>query len=208
LFLKSPPPLILASTSVYRRELLARLKIPFDCHSPGVDESPEPGERAGALVARLARAKARAVAQRHPDAWVIGSDQLAVLIAPPQSPDATQRELTLGKPGSVARCIEQLEQCSGRTLSFVTAVAVVRARDAVRHEFLDTTRVVYRNLDRATIERYVERESPLDCAGGFKSEALGITLCDSIDSIDPTALIGLPLIRLCYILRSVGFDLP
>jgi septum formation protein len=199
LFLKSPPPLILASTSIYRRELLTRLQIPFESRAPGVEETPLAGESGAALVTRLARAKASAVAARHPDAWVIGSDQAAVLLG---------TALILGKPGSVAACIEQLSQCSGRTLSFFTAVALVRDRDSSAIEFVDTTQVDFRQLDRATIERYVERESPLDCAGGFKSESLGITLCDAIHSEDPTAIIGLPLIRLGAALRSVGFDLP
>ncbi len=202
MFLKSPPPLILGSTSVYRRELLTRLQIPFECHSPGVDETPLPGEPARALVVRLARQKAQAVAERHPEAWVIGSDQVALL------PSASQHDLILGKPGTAAKCIEQLEACSGRTLDFVTAVAVVHRRKAALVEFVDTTRVTYRDLDRDSIERYVKRESPLDCAGGFKSEALGITLCESIDSSDPTALIGLPLIRLGAVLRSAGYALP
>lgn len=202
MFLKSPPPLILGSTSVYRRELLTRLQIPFECHSPGVDETPLPGERARDLVVRLARLKAQAVAERHPEAWVIGSDQVAVLT------DASQHERILGKPGTAAKCVEQLQACSGHTLAFVTAVAVVHRPEAALVEFVDTTRVAYRKLDPAAIERYVTRESPLDCAGGFKSEALGITLCESIDSSDPTALIGLPLIRLCAVLRDAGFDLP
>jgi septum formation protein len=202
LFLKSLPPLILASTSVYRRELLGRLQIPFESEPPGVDETAEAGESALALVARLALAKARAVAQRRPDAWVIGSDQAAVLQG------AAQQSTILGKPGSAAKCIEQLLACSGRTLAFITAVALVRQRDSRVAEFADTTRVAFRALDRATIERYVERESPLDCAGGFKCEGLGITLCESIDSSDPTALVGLPLIRLAAVLRTVGFELP
>jgi septum formation protein len=202
LFLKSPSSLILASTSVYRRELLARVQIPFECRSPGTDEAPRPGEDAITLVARLAQAKARAVAVQQPDSWVIGSDQVAVLL------DGAQRQSILGKPGSAANCIEQLLKCSGRTLSFVTAVAVVRHSDSSLFEFTDTTRVAFRRLDEAAVERYVARELPLDCAGGFKSEGLGITLCESIDSADPTALIGLPLIRLCAVLRSVGFELP
>jgi septum formation protein len=133
---------------------------------------------------------------------VIGGDQLAVVL------DDAQRETILGKPGSVANCIDQLLRCSGRTLSFVTAVAVMRHEDASLTEFIDTTRVMFRKFDRTTVERYVARESPLDCAGGFKSEGLGISLCDAIDSSDPTALIGLPLIRLCEVLRTAGFDLP
>ncbi len=211
MFLKSPPPLLLASTSVYRRELLTRLKIPFEWRSPDIGETARPGESALALAARLAREKAQAVALRYPDACVIGSDQVAALqSSAPREPEAggVSAETLLGKPGTVANCIDQLQRCSGRTLSFVTAVAVVRHRDSVLSEFIDTTRVSFRSLDRLTIERYVARESPLDCAGGFKSEGLGITLCESIDGTDPTALIGLPLIRLCEVLRTAGFDLP
>ena len=114
----------------------------------------------------------------------------------------------LGKPGTAARCIEQLRNCSGHMVVFLTAVAVVRHRDDSAHQFVDTTRVRFRALDEPTIERYVARESPLDCAGGFKSEGLGISLCESIDSVDPSALIGLPLIQLCAVLRGVGFELP
>ncbi len=154
------------------------------------------------MVRRLALAKARAVAAQRPEAWVIGSDQAAVLM------DGAQEQMILGKPGTVQRCLEQLRSCSGRTVAFLTAVAVVRDRDVSAFEFVDTTRVAYRVLDEATIERYVARESPIDCAGGFKSEGLGISLCESIDSADPSALIGLPLIRLCAVLRGVGFELP
>jgi len=202
LFLKSPPSLILASTSVYRRELLSRLRLPFSCSAPGVDETRRAGERPLDLTARLARDKASAVALQHPDAWVVGSDQVAVRL------DASLGELILGKPGTEARCIEQLRGCSGQTLSFVTAVAVVRHNGHSVHEFIDTTRVIFRTLDDATIARYAALETPFDCAGGFKSEGLGIALCESIGSVDPTALIGLPLIRLSSVLRSVGFELP
>jgi len=170
--------------------------------APLVEEQRHEYETGLALVTRLALAKARSVAGQHPEAWVIGSDQAAVLM------DAAQQQVILGKPGSEARCIEQLRRCSGATVAFLTGVAVVRARDATAFEFVDTTRVTFRALDDATIERYVLRESPIDCAGGFKSEALGIALCASIDSDDPTALIGLPLIRLCEILRRVGFEIP
>ncbi len=192
----------MASTSSYRRELLARVCASFRCIAPGVDEKPHAGESAAALVARLALAKAREVASRLPDAWVIGSDQAAVLL------DAFQQETILGKPGTEARCKDQLAALSGKTIAFLTAVAVVRGSQAAEFEFVDTTRVTFRTLDEATIERYVSRESPLDCAGGFKSEGLGISLCASIDSDDPSALIGLPLIRLCEVLRRVGFDIP
>jgi septum formation protein len=202
LFLKSPPALILASTSVYRRELLARLKLPFECQASGVDESARFGETGLALVVRLARAKADAITMGRPDACVIGSDQVAVL------DERDRGETVMGKPGSIASCIDQLLRCSGRTLSFVTGVAVVRRTDSFSCEFIDTTRVVFRDLDRAAIERYVAREAPLDCAGGFKSEGLGISLCESIDSTDPTALIGLPLVRLAGVLRRLGFELP
>jgi septum formation protein len=202
LFLKSPPSLILASTSAYRRELLARLRLPFSCNAPGVEETRRAGESPLALAVRLARSKATAVALQHPDSWVIGSDQVAVRLDPDQG------ELILGKPGTAARCLDQLRGSSGQIMSFLTAVAVVRHSDSSVFEFVDTTRVTFRTLDEPTIERYVAAESPLDCAGGFKSEGLGITLCESIESTDPSALIGLPLIRLGAVLRSAGFDLP
>jgi septum formation protein len=199
LFFKSPPALVLASTSIYRRQLLERLKMPFECVAPNVDETRHAGESALALVVRLARAKAEAVAAQRPDACVVGSDQVAVLR------DSSEQEVILGKPATRERSIHQLEMCSGRAISFLTAVALVRRRDATLREFVDTTRVAFRVLERADIEGYVEQESALDCAGGFKCEGLGITLCDSIDSSDPTALIGLPLIRLSAALRAVGF---
>jgi septum formation protein len=166
-----------------------------------VDETARTGERPAATAARLARAKATAVALQHPEAWVIGSDQVAAR-------GGSAGELILGKPGTEARCIEQLRACSGATVSFMTAVAVVQHNGHAVHEFMDTTQVVFRRLDEDTIARYVALEMPLDCAGGFKSEGLGIALCDSIDSADPSALIGLPLIRLSSVLRSVGFELP
>jgi septum formation protein len=192
----------LASTSTYRRELLARLRLPFSCIAPGVDETRRAGERPLSLAVRLAKAKAAAVALQHPDAWVVGSDQVAVRV------DPSLGELMLGKPGTEALCIEQLRGCSGQSLSFVTAFAVVRHNGHSAHEFVDTTQVTFRELDDATIARYVAREAPLDCAGGFKSEGLGITLCESIHSVDPSALIGLPLIQLSKVLRGVGFELP
>jgi len=192
----------LASTSRYRKELLERLRLAFSCVAPGADEAPQPGERPLALVARLARTKAALVAAQQPNAWVIGSDQMAVRV------DEAGTELTLGKPGTESRCIEQLQSCSGRTIIFLTAVAVMRQEGGALFDFIDTTRVTFRVLDQPTIERYVAKERPLDCAGGFKSEGLGITLCESIDSADPSALIGLPLIRLSAALRSAGFELP
>jgi septum formation protein len=175
----------------------------FSCIAPGVDEAARAGEEPLKLVARLARAKAAAVAAQQAGAWVIGSDQIAVL-----SPSGSSGSEALGKPGTEARCQEQLRSCSGRTVEFLTAVAVMRRQDDALIEFIDTTRVTFRTLDQATIERYVAKESPLDCAGGFKSEGLGISLCESIDSADPSALIGLPLIRLSAALRSAGFEVP
>ena len=176
--------------------------MPFSCLAPGVDETRRSGERPRALAVRLARAKAFAVALQHPDAWVVGSDQVAVRV------DVSLGESILGKPGTEALCIEQLRACSGQSVSFMTAVAVVRHDGHAAHEFLDTTHVTFRVLDTATIARYVAREAPFDCAGGFKSEGLGITLCESIQSVDPSALIGLPLIQLSQVLRGVGFELP
>ena len=201
MFLKSPPSLILASTSIYRRDLLARLRLPFSCIAPGIDETRGTVERPLDLAQRFARAKASAVALEHPDAWVIGSDQVAAV-------EVYTEEQVLGKHGTEARCIEQLRACSGRTLAFLTAVAVVRHNGRLAHEFVDTTRVSFRTLEEAAIARYVALEKPFDCAGGSKSEGLGITLCESIENADPSALIGLPLIRLSAVLRSVGFELP
>jgi septum formation protein len=166
-----------------------------------VDEAALPDEAPTALVERLAKAKASAVAVQQPDAWVIGSDQVAVL-----AEGGTHS--TLGKPGTEVRCHEQLRSCSGRTVEFLTAVALMRKETNALIQFIDTTRVTFRTLDQSTIERYVAKERPLDCAGGFKSEGLGITLCESIDSTDPSALIGLPLIRLSAALRAAGFDVP
>jgi septum formation protein len=200
--LKSQPPLILASTSAYRKELLERLGLAFACVAPGVDETRLPGEPARAMVSRLAGAKARRVAEQRVDAWVIGSDQTALLH------DSSGAERVIGKPGTAENCVRQLQAMAGQTLSFLTAVAMVRHSDSAVFEFMDTTRVKFRALDLPAIERYVQLESPLDCAGGFKSEGLGIALCDSIETSDPSALIGLPLIHLAAILRDVGFLLP
>ncbi len=192
----------MASTSAYRRALLERLGLPFTCLSPEVDETPQKDEAPLALASRLARAKAERIASRRTAAWVIGSDQVAVLGEVPSEAQI------LGKPGSAAACIAQLEACSARSVAFLTAVAVLRQEDGTAFEFVDTTRVRFRRLEPDTIARYVELESPLDCAGGFKCEGLGISLCDSIESVDPTALIGLPLIRLAAVLREVGFQVP
>ena len=189
------PALILASTSRYRRELLGRLRLPFTVQAPDIDETPLPGETSAALAARLALAKARTVARLYPEALVIGSDQAANL-------DGT----ALGKPGTHERAAAQLRAMSGRTVVFQTAVAVVCV--ARRHEgrALATVTVRVRRLGEAEIERYLALEQPFDCAGSAKSEALGIALLDAVDSDDPTALVGLPLIRTCALLRAAGLD--
>lgn len=191
----APPRLILASTSTYRRELLARLRQPFDCVAPGVDEARLDGETPHALAARLARLKAEAVALQHPGALVIGSDQVAV-----------RGDAVLGKPGTVEQCNAQLRASSGRTVEFLTAVHVALGAHSESH--MDRTVVRFRTLGDAEIARYVELERPLDCAGGFKAEALGISLFESIESSDPTGLTGLPLAWLSGALRRAGIPVP
>ena len=189
-------PLILASTSRYRRELLQRLRLPFEVHSPDVDETPLPGETPEALARRLALSKANTVAARFPDAVVIGSDQVADLNGEP-----------LGKPGDHARATAQLRRMRGQTLVFHTAVAVVCTVSGFVQHDIAPVRVVFRDLDDAAIESYLLAETPYDCAGSAKSEGLGIALLDTIDSDDPTALIGLPLIRTSRMLRAAGVGL-
>ena len=188
--------LILGSTSRYRRELLERLRLPFDVVSPEVDETPLTGESPHDLAWRLALAKARAVAGLYPDAVVIGSDQVADLDGMP-----------LGKPGSHDKATAQLRQMRGRTVVFQTAVAVVCKASAFEQTRLASVRVRFRDLDDDDIENYLRTEQPYDCAGSAKSEGLGIGLLASIDSDDPTALIGLPLIRTCDLLRAAGIAL-
>ncbi|RYF81169.1 MAG: septum formation inhibitor Maf [Comamonadaceae bacterium] len=187
---------ILGSTSRYRRGLMERLQMPFDVHAPEVDESPLPGESPAALATRLALAKARAVARRFPDAVVIGSDQVADLDGE-----------ALGKPGDHARAVAQLQRMRGRTLVFQTALAVVCEATGFAQQDLAPVRVVFRDLSDAAIEQYLRAEEPYDCAGSAKSEGLGIALLESIDSDDPTALVGLPLIRTCRLLRAAGITL-
>ena len=189
------PTLILASTSRYRRELLQRLRLPFEVLSPGVDETPLPGEAPAALALRLALAKARAVAALRPNAVVIGSDQVADLDG-----------LAIGKPGTHERATEQLRLLSGRQAVFQTAVAVVRFDSAFEQVVLAPVSVRFRALSDAEIEHYLRLEEPYDCAGSAKCETLGIALLESIDSDDPTALVGLPLIRTCALLRAAGLD--
>ena len=191
--------LLLASTSPYRRELLSGLRLPFECVSPRVDETPLPGESPVELASRLAGEKAAAVHALEPGAFVIGSDQVA---------DLDGR--ALGKPGDAATARAQLATASGRTFVFHTAVCVVdtRARPPCAYAAADITRVVLRTLTADEIARYVAAEAPLDCAGSFKAEGLGISLFERIESSDPTALIGLPLIALARLLRMAGVALP
>ncbi len=193
----APRPLVLGSTSVYRRELLQRLRLPFTVAAPAVDETPLPSEPPAQLAQRLALAKAHAVATLHPEAVVIGSDQVADLAGQP-----------LGKPGDHARATAQLQRMRGHTVVFHTAVAVVCHASGFVQTDLAPVRVRFRELSDAEIERYLRAEQPYDCAGSAKSEGLGISLLEAIDSDDPTALIGLPLIRTCRLLRAAGLVLP
>jgi len=189
-------PLVLGSTSPYRRELLARLRLPFDVASPEVDETPLPGEDPGVLACRLALAKAQAVAARFPAALVIGSDQVADLAGE-----------ALGKPGTHERAVAQLRRMRGQTVVFQTAVAVVCVETGFAQVELAPVRVRFRDLADAEIEAYLRAETPYDCAGSAKSEGLGISLLESIENDDPTALIGLPLIRTARLLRAAGLEL-
>ncbi len=188
--------LILGSTSRYRRELLVRLRVPFDVVSPDVDETPLMGEAPQALAARLALAKAKAVAALHPQAVVIGSDQVADLNGEP-----------LGKPGTHERAVLQLQRMRGQTVIFQTAVSVVCIESQFEQTELAQIKVHFRDLSDAEIEAYLRAEEPYDCAGSAKSEGLGIALLDAIDNDDPTALIGLPMIRTARLLRAAGIDL-
>lgn len=189
-------PLILGSTSRYRHDLLQRLRLPFEAIAPGVDETPGPGEAPAALAARLALAKAHDVARRHPQAVVIGSDQVADLDGEP-----------LGKPGTHERAVAQLTRMSGRAVVFQTAVAVVCHATGFEQQDLAAVRVRFRVLTPAAIEAYLRAETPYDCAGSARSEGLGIALLDAIESDDPTALVGLPLIRTARMLRAAGCPL-
>jgi len=185
--------LVLASTSAYRRALLERLGLPFECAAPGVNESPRDRESPEQTAQRLARAKAAAVAPRFPNALVIGSDQVASLGA-----------LRLEKPGDHANAARQLATLSGQTAQFDTALCLLDSARGRHWERLVPCRVTFRRLDAQTIETYLRREQPYDCAGSAKSEGLGIALIERIDTEDPTALIGLPLIALCELLAAAG----
>jgi septum formation protein len=189
-------PLVLGSTSVYRRELLSRLRVPFTVEPPDVDETPRPNELPAELARRLAAAKAAAVARKHPEAVVIGSDQVADLDGEP-----------LGKPGNHDNAVAQLRRMSGRTVVFQTALTVMCQASGFAQHDLAPVRVRFRELQDAEIEAYLRSEQPYDCAGSAKSEGMGIALLEAIESDDPTALVGLPLIRTSRMLRAAGLRL-
>ena len=193
--------LVLASTSPYRRELLARIAAHFRQQSPQVDESPQPGESPTQLASRLAVAKARAVAADNAHALIIGADQVAY------RPGAEAGQI-LGKPGNAENARLQLRACAGQEVAFCSAICLIDTRQHAAREYhaIDVTRVVFRALQDAEIERYLVREQPYDCAGSFKCEGLGISLFERIESNDPTGLIGLPLVALCRLLCKAGVD--
>jgi len=188
--------LILGSTSPYRRELLERLRLPFEVQRPEVDETPLDGETPVALAQRLALAKAHAVAQRFPQAIVIGSDQVADLHGEP-----------LGKPGNHPNAVAQLQRMRGQTVVFQTAVAVICQATGFAQCELAQVKVVFRRFSDASLQNYLLAEQPYDCAGSAKSEGLGIVLLERIDNQDPTALVGLPLLLTCRLLRAAGMPL-
>ena len=190
-------PIVLASSSRYRRELLTRLQVPFTVDGPDVDESAQPGEAPPSLALRLAEVKARAVAGRHRDALVIGSDQVADVDG-----------VTLGKPGTFEAALEQLERMQGRLVVFNTALALLDSTTGVARMENVPTRVQFRHLPRAALESYLRLDAPFDCAGAAKIESAGIALVQSVESTDPTALIGLPLICLTTLLTQAGIDIP
>ncbi|QEY72533.1 Maf family protein [Pseudomonas denitrificans (nom. rej.)] len=190
-------PLILASSSPYRRELLQRLRLPFECASPDIDETPLPGESAEQLVRRLAECKARALAQRYPAHLIIGSDQAAV-----------NGSRILGKPHDIARATEQLKDASSKSVSFLTGLCLLNSQSGeARIDCIPFT-VHFRDLDEARIRRYLEAEQPFDCAGSFKAEGLGVSLFRSTEGKDATSLIGLPLIRLVDMLLAEQVQIP
>ncbi|MDF3864130.1 Maf family protein [Pseudomonas denitrificans (nom. rej.)] len=190
-------PLILASSSPYRRELLQRLRLPFECAIPDIDETPLPGESADQLVRRLAESKARALAQRFPDHLIIGSDQAAV-----------NGERILGKPHDIDRATEQLKEASGRSVNFLTGLCLLNSQSSNTQVDCVPFTVHFRNLDEARIRRYLETEQPFDCAGSFKAEGLGVSLFRATEGEDATSLIGLPLIRLVDMLLAEQVQIP
>ncbi len=191
-----PPALVLASSSRYRRELLERLRLPFECISPEIDESARTGELPQVTAARLALEKARAIAARRPDSLVIGSDQVA-----------TFHGVQVGKPGNHANALAQLRSMRGREVLFHTALCLLDGRDGSAQEDVAVVKVRFRDLPDAELDAYLHAERPWDVAGSAKCEGLGIALLERIDSDDPTALVGLPLIRLVSMLRTAGYPL-
>jgi len=191
----SKPMLVLASASSYRKALLARLDVSFTAQSANIEEYPIPGETPPGQAIRLAEAKARAVASTHPCALIIGSDQVAVL-----------DDQRLGKPGSYEQAVQQLRRASGKTLHFYTALCLYNSLQGRVHRDVVTSSVRFRQLSETMIERYLQQEPAFDCAGAFKSEGLGISLLEKMSGDDPTALIGLPLIRLSQMLLTEGVD--
>ncbi len=191
------PPIVLASSSSYRRELLTRLQLPFTCHSPDIDETPQANESAQTLVQRLALSKARALAQHYPQHIIIGSDQVAVLDGK-----------IIGKPLHAEGATQQLSAASGRSLVFLTGLAVIDTRTQIEQVDLVPFTVHFRTLNAAQIQRYIAAEQPFDCAGSFKSEGLGVSLFQATEGGDATSLVGLPLIRLCDMLNACGIAVP
>ncbi|MBD9500273.1 septum formation inhibitor Maf [Pseudomonas sp. PDM17] len=190
-------PLILASSSPYRRELLQRLRLPFECASPDIDETPLPGESAEQLVRRLAECKARALTQRYPAHLIIGSDQAAV-----------NGNRILGKPHDIERATEQLKDASGKSISFLTGLCLINSQSGEARIDCIPFAVHFRDLDEARIRRYLEAEQPFDCAGSFKAEGLGVSLFRATEGEDATSLIGLPLIRLVDMLLAEQVQIP
>ncbi|RHW22595.1 Maf family protein [Pseudomonas jilinensis] len=191
------PSLVLASSSPYRRQLLERLNLPFEWAAPDIDETPLPGEAPEQLTLRLAEAKARALSERYPTHLIIGSDQVLLLDGQPVS-----------KPGNHANALEQLRRCSGKSIRFLTSLCLLDSASDTARSIVEPFEVVFRQLDEATIERYLLAEQPYDCAGSFKSEGLGISLFRALRGDDPNSLIGLPLIRLCDLLAEHGIQIP
>ena len=189
--------LILASTSPFRRSLLAKLRLPFEIAAPDIDETAQPDEAAEALVMRLAAAKAGAMATEFPESLIIGSDQVACI-----------DHQVLGKPGDRARAIEQLKSASGKTVEFLTGLSLLNSSAGTQQTTCERFKVHFRDLGDAQIARYVDVEQPFNCAGSFKSEGFGITLFERLEGDDPNTLIGLPLIRLVAMLATEGINLP
>ena len=192
-----PPALVLASSSSYRQKLIARLGLPFTAQAPDIDETPLPEETPEALVARLAEQKARAIADQHPDALIIGSDQVSV-----------RDGQIIGKPHTHARAVAQLQASSGRTVRFLTGLCLLNTASGQARVVVEPFAVTFRQLSDANIERYLRADEPYDCAGSFKLEGRGIALFERLHGRDPNALIGLPLIALVDLLRAEGHDLP